>query len=301
MTSNSPAAAAEPAPATDLPEFRFELDSPQVANGVVADPITGRLTIEGWVLGRSGIAGIDVFLDDQRLGEAYYGLARQDVGNAFPDWDNALRSGYAFHCPPRVLRDGEHTVQLTVRARNGQEHVVRFKIEIRKSEDQDELANIRRRVARVETDLIDSLLADLKCRPDFHLVLRQAGGLVPAQLTATLASVREQVYRDWRITILAEAADADAIRGLVTAWDEDLAPRIAVITPDEPGWDAPLVSGADTRKLCGLLCPGDELGADALAEIAMAAGLFPNADLLYADEVRISPASHEREPFFKPD
>ncbi|MDR3535508.1 MAG: glycosyltransferase family 9 protein [Acetobacteraceae bacterium] len=293
--------AAEPPPASDVPEFRFELDSPQVADGVVADPITGRLTIEGWVLARSGIAGMEVFLDDQRLGEAHYGLARQDVGAAFPDWDNALRSGYAFHCPPRVLRDGAHAVQLTVRANNGREHVVRFAIEVRKAEDQDELANIRRRVARVETDLIDSLLTDLNCRPAFHLVLRQTGTLAVERLTTTLDTLRGQVYRDWRLSILADAADASTVRGLISAWDEDLAPRIAVIGADDPAWDAPLVPGADTRTLCGLLCPGDELGADALAEIALAAGLYPGADVIYGDEVRISPASHEREPFFKPD
>ena len=42
------------------------------------------------------ITAVDVMLDDQRLGEAHYGLARQDVGTAFPDWVDSLRSGYAF-------------------------------------------------------------------------------------------------------------------------------------------------------------------------------------------------------------
>ncbi len=51
----------------------------------------------------------------------------------------------------------------------------------------------------------------------------------------------------------------------------------------------------------GVLCPGDELAVDALAEFAIAGGLYRAADLLYADEACVSPASHEREPFFKPD
>ena len=88
--------------------------------GVAVEPITGRLTIEGWALARSGITGIEVLLDDQRLGDAHYGLARQDVGAAFPDWVDSLRSGYAFHCPPRSLRNGDHVVQLNVRARSGE-------------------------------------------------------------------------------------------------------------------------------------------------------------------------------------
>src|SRR5262249_18429743 len=47
-------------------EFRLEIDTPAVAAGVAVEPITGRLTIEGWALARSGIAGIEVLLDDQR-------------------------------------------------------------------------------------------------------------------------------------------------------------------------------------------------------------------------------------------
>lgn len=298
-------AAAEPAapivPSSDPQEFRFELDSPAASNGVVADPITGRLTVEGWVLARSGIASIDVHLDDQRLGEAHYGLARQDVGAAFPEWPDSLRSGYAFHCPPRVLRDGTHDVQLTVRAKNGQEYLVRFRIEVKKAEDSDDLANIRRRVARVETDLISRLLTQLRCRPEFHVVLRPADAFDADRLIVTLNSLRAQVYPDWRLSILAEDADADAVRGLVAGWDEEMAARITVIAPEQPGWDAPLAPGADTRLLCGTLCAGDELGADALAEIAMAAGLHPGAEVIYGDEVRISPASRDKEPFFKPD
>ena len=82
-----------PQPPSPLPQFRFEIDNPKVVAGAVVEPITGRLTIEGWVLARSGIMGVDVTLDDQRLGDAHYGLARQDVGAAFPAWVDSLRSG----------------------------------------------------------------------------------------------------------------------------------------------------------------------------------------------------------------
>ncbi len=63
------------------------------------------------------------------------------------------------------------------------------------------------------------------------------------------------------------------------------------------------MAAAATRKprLIGFLSPGDRLACDALLRIALASGLHPDADLLYADEVRISPASRECEPFLKPD
>jgi hypothetical protein len=54
-------------------------------------------------------------------------------------------------------------------------------------------------------------------------------------------------------------------------------------------------------RLVGLLLPGDELGCDALLEMALSTALHRDVDFIYADEMRISPASHEREPFFKPD
>ncbi len=144
-------------------------------NDAVQEPVTSRLTIEGWVLARSGVTGMDVYLDEQRLGEAHHGLARQDVGAAFPDWENSLRSGFAFHCPPRSLRDGKHTVRLEVRARSGQSLSRAFTVEVKKAENEDSLTNIRRRISRVEANVLSAVLDDLRYRPAFRLILRQSG------------------------------------------------------------------------------------------------------------------------------
>ncbi|HEY0422519.1 MAG TPA: hypothetical protein VGC82_04265, partial [Rhodopila sp.] len=120
------------APSAEPSEFRFELDNPRVVDGVMAEPVTGRLTIEGWVVAQSGISHIEVRLGGQHLAQAHYGLARQDVGIAFPEMPSSLRSGYAFHCPPRSLRSGTHVVTLTVHAKNGMELVHRFDIEVKR-------------------------------------------------------------------------------------------------------------------------------------------------------------------------
>ncbi|MGA3399264.1 MAG: glycosyltransferase family 9 protein [Acetobacteraceae bacterium] len=301
-----PPAAAETAhPPAQTPggsEFRFELDSPQVMNDAVQEPVTSRLTIEGWVLARSGISGLEVFLDDQRLGEAHYGLARQDVGTAFPDWENALRSGYAFHCPPRSLRDGTHMVRLVVRAKSGQELVRSFTIEVKK-EDDDSLANIRRRISRAEANVLASVLEDLDYHPEFRLVLRQAVAPLPQPLRVTIESLTRQTYPDWRLAVLTDTDDdAAGLRDLVAGFAGEHAGRITVVAPSDSAFDALLSGDAASRAvLVGVLCPGDELAVDALAEIALAGGLHRAADFLYADEACVSPASHEREPFFKPD
>jgi hypothetical protein len=285
-------------------QFRVEIDSPTVNAGVAVDPITGRLTIEGWALSRSSITGIEVLLDDQWLGDAHYGLARQDVGAAFPDWPDSLRSGFAFHCPPRSLRNGDHVVQLNVRARSGELLERRFNILVRKSEEFEEGSTIRRRMTQVETDVSEQVLEGLGHRPGFRLILRQGTALDISSLLATLGSLRAQVYRDWRLEILVPDTDTyAAVRLLIDEGADDLNERIDILDPsDDASLARPLGAlVSQSQRFVGFLCSGDQLGCDALLQIAIASGLHRDADLIYADEARVSPASGEREPFFKPN
>ena len=289
-------------------EFRFELDSPPVANGVAVALVTGRLTIDGWLLSRSGIASFEIFLDDQRLGDAHYGLARQDVGAAFPEWPNSLRSGFAFHCPPRSLRDGEHRVEVRIRANNNVALTRGFRITVKKAEELKDSVGIRRRVARVEADMMTGFLADMAYRPSFRFILRLDEPIAPERVRATLRALRLQAYPDWTVRILAAGDSvAGAVKLLVDDFAPDLADRFSVITPrDAAAWSAPLAQpdmtgSGDGRVLYALLLAGDEPGADALLELAFAAGRHPDRDLLYGDEMRISPVSEENEAFFKPD
>ena len=285
-------------------EFQFELDAPTLSNGTMVQPVTGRLTIEGWLLSRSGIAKFEVLLDDQFLGDAHYGLARQDVGAAFPEWPNSLRSGFAFHCPPRSLRGGEHTVRLAIRSNNGVTISRSFRISVEKTDGSDDAVAIRRRVPRVEVDMLSAYLSDISYQPSFRFVVRQGARVDSALLRKTLDALGRQAYADWTVKVLAEddgaAAEAKRLVDDRVPW---LADRFSFLCPsDSTVWEAPLVQPAGGRPtLYALLLPGDEPGADALLELAIASGRHKDRDLLYGDEVRISPVSGEREPFFKPD
>jgi hypothetical protein len=290
------------------------MDGPAVSNGVAVALVTGRLTIDGWLLTRSGIASFEIFLDGQRLGDAHYGLARQDVGLAFPSWPNALRSGYAFHCPPRCLRDGEHTMEIRICANNGTQLNRAFDFTVKKTEDQQDGAGIRRRVPRVEADMMRAFLADMGYWPSFQLILRQDRSFDIDRLRRTFDALRLQAYAEWTVLVLAEDdVAAAATKAVIDDSFPDLANRFTVMMPsDADGWFAPLGSvplaamgayagDAGRPVLHSLLLPGDEPGADALLELAVASGRHPERDLLYGDEVRLSPVSEDREPFFKPD
>jgi uncharacterized radical SAM superfamily Fe-S cluster-containing enzyme len=170
-------AAADPHPAADeVPEFHFQVDRPRVVHGSAVEPVVIGLTVEGWALSRSGVDEIEVRLDDIPLGLARYGLAREDVGAAYPDWENAPRSGYAFEFPPDALLRGQHLVKIIVRAMNGQEHVEHFRISVRASDDADDLVGIRQGAgdgsSRLEQilptllpTLVDQVYRTVLCRP----------------------------------------------------------------------------------------------------------------------------------------
>lgn len=287
-------------PEADPREMKFQLDSPTVSDGRVGDTVTGRLTVDGWVLSRSAITGIEVWMGTQRLGDAHHGLARQDVGAAFPDWPNAVRSGFAFHCPPRSLRDGAHVMRLIVRCESGYVYEQSFLIEVKRADTERDSVNIRRRLPRIGRAFLQGLLDRMEYRPAFTVILRQDGLLDTNSLRATLYSLIGQAYANWRVLLLCDdPATAEAARRIIDTTGADLRWRASVLSIADVGWTEPLAHDHGAFHL--ILSPGDELGVDALAELALGSGLHRDANLLYADETRTSPISGEREPFFKPD
>jgi glycosyltransferase involved in cell wall biosynthesis len=283
-------------------EFKLEIDQPAITAGAVTDPVAGRLTIDGWLLCWSGVERFEVFLDGQSLGEAHHGMARQDVGQAFPNWPNSLRSGFAFHCPPRALREGEHTVRLAIKARSGVAMERQFRVTVRKAEGQDDQAGagIRTRVPRAEADMVQGRLAALGRSPSFRIVLRQEVPFIAADLGRTLESLRLQAYGAWAATIWADGdGTAARVRSVIRDRVPHLAERFTVVSASAlDTWALPL--SAEGGELHLPLLPGDELGADALLELALAWARDPGAGLVYGDELRASPVTKEREAFFKP-
>ena len=96
------------------------------------------------------------------------------------------------------------------------------------------------------------------------------------------------------------AAVAAAVEAAVTETVPALRDRFTLVSPSsKAAWRAPL-AGADAAgapELYGPLTAGDELGVDALLELAAAGALHRDADLLYADEVRPNPGlSRSRSP-----
>jgi ADP-heptose:LPS heptosyltransferase/GT2 family glycosyltransferase len=248
--------------------------------------VGSRLTIDGWVLCDSGVAGIDVLMDGSSAGEAHYGLVRQDVARAFPAREDAVRCGFAFHCPPRLLRPGRHMAELRVRTRDDEVLTRSIAFEVRETEEAGRGPAIRIRVPTAEVN-------DLKAALDRHgghyrigLALRlPSGGQDSGALSRTLESLAQQVYRDWYL-IAPAGWEANGIA------PPELASKVVVAHGE--AWP-------DGLDYIGLVTAGDQLGVDMLAEMALEAALSEGADFVYADEWRLPPGGDTAEAFYKPD
>ncbi|MBV9252267.1 MAG: glycosyltransferase [Acetobacteraceae bacterium] len=296
VACDPPTLEAKPGPAD---EFRLELDNPVVIDSAVPEPVVGRLVIEGWALARRGVQDIEVFLDGRSLGHAYYGTARRDVEAAFPQWEDALRCGYIFHCPPRALESGSHTVRLELNAKDGGKHFTEFRIEVQQSQDAEDYATIRRRMPQAEVVLYQDILERLSYRPAFQINMAVREPVPTEQIETTLRSLASQSYQDWRLSILANETASDSL--LRVAESVGVQDRISVLTSEANQQCLIPQSVENAPALMGVIAPGDELGCDALFEFAIASGLHPEVEFFYADEDRVSPSSKMREPFFKPD
>ncbi|MEA2792340.1 MAG: hypothetical protein QOG73_4746, partial [Acetobacteraceae bacterium] len=301
VTASVKAVAVVQPPATAAPtvqeQFHFSLDHPMVIAGTVPHPVTGRLVIEGWALATSGIKDIDIFLDGRPFGQAYYGTARRDVELAFPNSINALRSGFIFHCPPRALDSGAHTIRLHLKSISGATFDSEFRIDVQRSQSTEDYATIRCHISRAETDLYQDMLGRLKSRPNFQIILVARGPIAAEKIDTTLRALRNQAYSEWHLQIVTDVDEPAAL--LTIAERLGLLEQVTVISADA-ALRVPIIPSTSSPCLFGVLSPGDELGCDALAEIAIARGLHTEAQFYYADEDRVSPSSRAREPFFKP-
>ena len=285
-------------------ELILHIDRPVLPGNVVPERIYGALVIEGWALARSGVASIDIDVDGERLGTAYYGIRRRDVAEAFPDWDDAGASGFALMLPAAVLAKGLHRVGVELRSKTGLSTKSEFSIEIEQAVAEAGPSALRRKMPLSEVQLGMRILSGLGSPPHFGLLL--AVGEVEQEAEAahrTIVSLQDQVYTSWHVVIVRRGRrvpkhlDAQLRDGL-----EAIAGKVEIRL--DVAADISLSSLAETRgqrpNLIGILLAGDVLGCDALLEMAIGAGLHPEVELFYSDERRISPVKKNHQAFFKP-
>ena len=283
-------------PNTASGNFRLEIDAPMVVDGAVARVASGMLTIEGWALAQLEVIEVAVSVDGISKGKAHYGFPRSDVATAFPEREDALRSGFKFRCPLRGLISGPHTIQLKATDAAGQTALQHFRIIVQEDVVVPSYAQIRRTLFPAQERLYAELLQASPHQIRFALLLRLAAGTTLTELQVTLRSLVGQVYQEWRLcVVVGDDATAALLRDLLASQFAAIAGRVDFINAE-----AKRIVPSDERLLVGCLSPGDELGRDALVEVTLFGIRHPDADVIYADKSRISPVTGAREAFFKP-
>lgn len=94
------------------------IDSPKKDETV--SPIFNKyLQIGGWVIDNEGIEKVEVYLDGELIGQATYGIKREDVRSAYPSYSDSLNSGYNFKYELSKIDHGYHNLRIKAISKNG--------------------------------------------------------------------------------------------------------------------------------------------------------------------------------------
>ena len=92
----------------------------KLENPTDSQKVPGVLPIYGWALDPKGITKIELFIDDQLIGDIPYGGLRTDVKDAYPNYPNAENSGFAMIWNYSTLTSGDHSMKVRVHNQDDQ-------------------------------------------------------------------------------------------------------------------------------------------------------------------------------------
>jgi GH25 family lysozyme M1 (1,4-beta-N-acetylmuramidase) len=80
--------------------------------------VNNTVAVAGWALDITGIKEVDILVDGQNVGTATTGVARPDVNNVYPAYNNTT-SGYKYNLDVSHLGGGTHTITVQVIGNDG--------------------------------------------------------------------------------------------------------------------------------------------------------------------------------------
>jgi GT2 family glycosyltransferase len=271
----------------------------------------GHLRVRGWALSKAGVEDVSVFVDGLPREGVVYGTARLDVEAAHPEFPDARHSGFVGKIDLEGLAEGEHSLVVRVRGRDGGQ------LELTRSFRLDPLARLDRRGLNVEYP--DWLAERMPSESDLAR-MRIEGMNLPYQpvislvvpvyntpeeyLSPMVDSVLAQTYGKWELCLANGGSTAPHVRPFLNRLAEQDA-RVKVVHLAQNLGIAGHSNAAlalATGEFIGLLDSDDVLMPHALFEVVRALNEEPRTDLIYSDEDKVDETGGVRwDPFFKPD
>jgi O-antigen biosynthesis protein len=190
---------------------------------------------------------------------------------------------------------------------------------------------IRRKITQAEIDLYSEMLAGLEWHPVFVVaVVVDDRDQAIERARATLISVGRQDYPDWHLALIGDDTavalrdrlvdgidnvrtlrdrllnrdgDWERLSALVLEGFANFRERVDVLAAkrmDRLDGLSALAAAGERPVFVGILTAGDELGCDALLELAVTTGMHRDSDFFYSDEECISRETGAVAEFFKP-
>jgi hypothetical protein len=78
----------------------------------------------GWALDNIGVVSVEVLVDNQKIADAAYGLARPDVAVVWGSFPNGANAGYRFSIDTTLLANGDHTLAIRIGDLQGNKVIV---------------------------------------------------------------------------------------------------------------------------------------------------------------------------------
>ena len=268
------------------------LDSP--ADGAIES--SSILLLRGWACAGDRIATVRTFVDGVAVGSVRHGLARPDVATYLPRVPGAGSSGFTGEVEVRDLDSGEHLLELVVDDLAGNRRVIKsVVVKVPDAElysayyDADQptsmdVAELHRRIRRGGTVPID-------------LWVRASSGDGSEQLKATLESIAEQSYREWRcrVFLVGGRGSSEPLPLPIDTVDEALRDRFEVVNPESLGQFE-----AQAGVYCGFLAAGEVIGRHGLLRLAARLST-EHPDICYSDHDAIDAAGDHVQPWLNPD
>ena len=237
--------------------------------------------------------------------------SRFDVEAAHPEFPNAHHSGFVGKIDLEGLAEGEHSLVVRVRSRDGCEMELNrsFRLDPDARPDRRDLnAEYPDWLARrtpSESDLARMRIEgmNLPYRPVISLVV-PVYNTPEKYLSLMVDSVMAQTYDRWELCLANGGSTAPHVRPFLTRLAGQDSRVKVVHLPQNLG-----ISGHSnaalalaTGEFIGLLDSDDVLMPYALFEVVRALNEAPATDLIYSDEDKVDDTGEERwDPFFKPD
>jgi ADP-heptose:LPS heptosyltransferase/GT2 family glycosyltransferase len=311
LTAGQPQPTAAEAAASAM---RLEIDRPLLSGGHAPAPVRGALTISGWAVAPSGLAEVVVNCDGKRLDQAYLGMRREDIARAYPDCIDSLRAGFALVLPPGALAEGRREFSVIARSRTGEEAIRGFTLDVEPVDQELPGSVPRRHMPRAERAFGEALLESQHYHPCFGVVIAVPAGATGQAVRQTLLSVASQAYTHFDMLLVpANAAGRRHAEAALAALPAALAKLVRVEGAPPGSGKGTSAAGKNTQPARGkrgaqatpslymALQTGDELGCDALLELAVIHAVDRDVNFIYADDHRFDAAHNRRIAFYKPD